>query len=245
METLPQARPGRTGRRREVGEDTRVDQQAGHRKTSMARTTADHPSGFTRRLKEIDLFFQRRDPVHQTMRRTVKRFEKAGIVYALVGGMALNAHRYRRTTEDVDFLLTEAGLEAFRQRFVGKDYDVVPDRPRRFVDRSNQCKIDILVTGRFPGSGKPGPIAFPDPAQVSEVIDKYAVVNLPTLIELKLAAHRWRDFADVVELIRIGQLDETFLAKLHPAVHQDFIECLEEKRREEEYEAREKDEPEP
>ena len=53
-----------------------------------------------------------------------------------------------------------------------------------------------------------------------------------------MAARRWRDFADVVELIRVHNLDETYLEKIHPAVHRDFIECLEEKRREEEYEAR-------
>jgi len=40
-------------------------------------------------------------------------------------------------------------------------------------------------------------------------------------------------------MIRVHQLDEAFLKQIHPAVHRDFIECLEEKRREEEYEARE------
>jgi hypothetical protein len=34
-------------------------------------------------------------------------------------------------------------------------------------------------------------------------------------------------------------LDESFLPQLHPSVHQDFIECLEQKRREDEYNARE------
>jgi signal transduction histidine kinase/DNA-binding response OmpR family regulator len=40
---------------------------------------------FTERLKEIDMFFQRRDPVHQTLRRTARRLEKAGIPYAICG----------------------------------------------------------------------------------------------------------------------------------------------------------------
>ena len=31
---------------------------------------------------------------------------------------------------------------------------------------------------------------------------------------------------------------ESFQARLHPAVHRDYLECLEEKRREDEYEAR-------
>ena len=185
------------------------------------------------------MFFQKRDPVHQTMRRLARRLEKAGIPYAIMGGMALNAHRYQRTTKDVDFLLTEEGFQQFCAKFVSKQYQRVPGRPRRFVDRTSSVTIDILVTGRFPGTGKPGPIAFPDPAAVSEEIDKHSFVNLVTLVVLKLAARRWRDFADVVELIRFNDLDERFLPKLHPSVHEDFTECLEEKRREDEYEARE------
>jgi hypothetical protein len=153
--------------------------------------------------------------------------------------MALNAHRYLRTTGDVDFLLTPQGFEEFRKRFVGKNYEAIPGRPRRFVDRTNKVAIDILVTGLFPGTGKPGPIAFPDPTDVSQIIDKHRVVDLPTLIQLKLAARRHRDFGDVVELIRIHNLDESFRQKLHESLRRDFIECLEEKRREEECEARE------
>jgi hypothetical protein len=42
----------------------------------------------------------------------------------------------------------------------------------------------------------------------------------------------------VVSLICIHNLDESFRERLHLSVRQDFIECLEEKRREEEYEAR-------
>ena len=57
-------------------------------------------------LKEIDRFFQGKDQVHQTMRRLVRRLQRAGIPYAVVGGMAVFFHHYRRTTNDVDVLLT-------------------------------------------------------------------------------------------------------------------------------------------
>jgi hypothetical protein len=196
------------------------------------------PFDFWERLKEIDMFFQKNDPVHKSMRRIVKKLEKAGIAYAVVGGMAVNAHGYRRTTDDLDLLLTSEGLEEFRKRFVPKDYEGVPRRPRRFTDRTNEVLIDFLVTGLYPGSGQPGPIAYPDPVAVQEVVDDVRVLNLPTLIQLKLAARRYQDFADVVALIRANQLDEAFAGNLHPSVRRDYIECLEEKRREDEYEAR-------
>jgi hypothetical protein len=57
-------------------------------------------------------------------------------------------------------------------------------------------------------------------------------------VQLKLAARRHRDFGDVVELIRFNDLDKAFSARLHQSVRRDYIECLEEKHREDEYEAR-------
>ena len=109
----------------------------------------------------------------------------------------------------------------------------------RALGMKPEVAVDVLVTGLFPGSGKPGPIAYPAPGNVSERIDKINVVDFVTLIQLKLAAHRHQDFGDVVALIRIHNLNENFSERLHPSVRRDFIECLDEKRREDEYEARE------
>jgi hypothetical protein len=203
------------------------------------RAPTREPFDFWHRLKEIDMFFEGRGREHTTLRRLVKRLEKANIPYALMGGMAVNAHRHERTTKDVDVLLTPEGVAEFCLRFVPKNYERVPKRARRFVDRLNRVSIDVLVTGHFPGSGKRGPIAFPDPAAVSQLIKDVRVVDLRTLIELKLAARRHQDFADVVNLIRVHDLDESFADRLHPTLRRDYIECLEEKRREDEYEAQE------
>lgn len=199
--------------------------------------------GFTARIRDIDMFFQGNDPVHRTMRRVAGKLEEAGIPYAIIGGMAVNAHRYVRTTGDVDFLLTAEGYRAFVELFVSRDFQKMPDRPRRFLDPETDATFDVLITGRFPGSGRPGPIAFPNPADSAERLDGRWVIGLAKLIELKLAARRHRDFGDVVELIRIHNLDESYLSQIHPSLAPDFIECLEEKRREDEYEARENDEP--
>jgi hypothetical protein len=192
---------------------------------------------FAERLREIDMFFQGTDRVHQTMRRVAAQLDAAGISYAIVGGMAVNAHRHERTTKDINFLLSAEGFAAFRQLTSGA-FDPAPGRPRRFLDRSNGVAFDILVTGQFPGSGQPGPIAFPDPTAVAQLIGDLRVVDLATLVQLKLAAGRYQDFADVVNLIRANSLDEAFQLRLAPSVRADFIECIDEMRREDEYEAR-------
>ncbi len=72
-----------------------------------------------------------------------------------------NAHRAQRTTRDVDVLLTQEGFEHFQQAYVDSDYDRADSRPRWFVDRRNGVTVDVLISGRFPDSGRPGPIAFP------------------------------------------------------------------------------------
>lgn len=196
------------------------------------------PVSVWNRIKEVDMFFQKNAPVHNTMRRVVKQLAKAKIPYAIVGGMAVNAHGHQRTTDDLDVLLTAEGLAEFRKRFVPKHYDTHPRLSRRFTDRKNEVTIDFLLAGLYPGNGQPGPISFPDPAVVSQTIEEMQVLDLATLIQLKLAARRHQDFADVVSLIRVQQLEESFAERLHPSVRGDYIECLEEKCREDEYQAR-------
>jgi hypothetical protein len=184
---------------------------------------------------------QGKDPASVSMRRLVKKLEKAKIPHAVMGGMAVYVHGYHRFTDDVDILVTPEGLRAFRERYVPKDYEQVQGRTRKFVDRVNGVSVDLLVTGGIPGI--PGfrqqtPIRFPDPLTVREKIDQTYFINLVTLIQLKLAAFRPRDYADVVDLIRANNLDESFLDRLHPSVHADFLEALAHCRREDEYEER-------
>ena len=184
------------------------------------------------------MFFEHRDPVHKAMQRLVRRLRRARIPYAIMGAMAVNAHRAERTTKDVDVLLTLRGLERFCKEFVNKFYESVSGHPRRFIERRSGVRVDVLVTGLFPGRGEPKAFAFPDPIEASEEIKKIRVLTLPQLIQLKLAAGRYRDFGDVVSLINMNHLDEAFLDQLHASVRRDFIECLDEKRREDEYIAR-------
>lgn len=184
------------------------------------------------------MFFQGNDAVHQTMRRLATALDRSGIAYAIIGGMAVNAHGHSRTTKDVDLLLAADGFATFKQLVATGEFEPVPGRSRRFKDPFTGVTFDILLSGQFPGSGEPGPVAFPHPTAVAHEVDSLRVVDLPTLVQLKLAARRYQDFADVVSLIRENALDESFTQRLHPSVRTDYRTCLDEKRREDEYEAR-------
>ncbi|MCI0460012.1 MAG: hypothetical protein L0Z62_23925 [Gemmataceae bacterium] len=194
---------------------------------------------FTERLKEIGRFFAGRSAVHHTLFRLAKRLEEGGIPYAVTGGMAVNAHGHHQTTDDVDVLLSAEGLTEFRGRFA-EAYDATPLRGgRRWLDRVNRVPVDVVVAGACPGERTAEAVRYPDPATVAEAIEGVCYLPLRWLIQVKLAARRHRDLGEVAALIRVHDLDESFLNQLHPSVHQGFIECLEEKRREDEYEARE------
>jgi hypothetical protein len=62
-------------------------------------------------------------------------------------------------------------------------------------------------------------------------------VNLVEMIQRKLAVRRYKNLADVIDLIRSHDLSESYLTNLHPSFHRDFLECLEGKRREDKHEA--------
>ena len=90
-------------------------------------------------------------------------------------------------------------------------------------------RIEFLVTGDYPGDGKPKPVAFPDPEQAGIERDGIRWLNLPALVELKLASGmttpgRLKDLADVQELIRLLRLPADFAEQLQPFVREKYGE---------------------
>lgn len=169
-------------------------------------------------------------PIHKTMRSLARRLSEEGIDYAVAGGMALLLHGYRRETVDVDFLLTADGRNALEDKLVGLGYmQRFPGARNRFRDTATNVEIDLIISGEYPGDGKPKPVAFPNPNQVYVEMDGIRVLTLEKLIELKLASgmtapHRLRDLADVQELIKLKQLDSEFGRQLDPYVQPKYLE---------------------
>jgi hypothetical protein len=174
-------------------------------------------------------FFMGQSRVDKALYQLAERLEAEQIPYAIVGAMALNAHGYRRVTEDVDVLLTADGLARFKARYLGRGYLERFPGSKGLRDTENSVAIDVVLTGDFPGDGKPKPIAFPDPNECAEQGEKVSLVPLNKLVELKLASgmtapHRLKDLADVLELVRALDLPADFEAALHPYVQAKFRE---------------------
>lgn len=182
-------------------------------------------------MLEAGRFFMREDPVHHTLRITSKLAEFE-IPYAVAGGMALVAHGYDRTTVDVNILVTPEGVAKAHEHLVGLGYLPSFEKSKHLRDTVTGVKIEFLITGQYPGDGKPKPVSFPNPSEVAIEIGGIRYLGLPRLIELKLASGmthpgRLKDLADVQELIRVLRLSGAFADQLHPYVQPKFLELWE------------------
>jgi len=175
-------------------------------------------------------FFQGKGMINQTLLRLVADLEKHGIDYNLIGAAALNRHGYQRFTIDIDVLMSPEGLQKFQDELVGLGYrPAFEGAKKKFRSTNENVPVEIIVAGEYPGDGKPKPVRFHDPQENFVVIEGVKTVNLETLINLKLASGmtapgRLKDLADVQELIKIKELDESFAERLNPFVQEKFVE---------------------
>ena len=180
-------------------------------------------------LREGSMFFEEKGGLHLTLQRIVQRLRDLNIPYAVAGGMALFSHGFRRFTEDVDILVTREGLEQLHRELEGLGYVPLFPGSKNLRDADSGVRVEFLVTGDFPGDGKPKPVAFPDPEQAGIERDGIRWLNLPALVELKLASGmtapgRLKDLADVQELIRLLHLPADFAEQLQPFVREKYGE---------------------
>jgi hypothetical protein len=180
-------------------------------------------------LEEAEAYFMGEGGVHGAAAAIAERLTEAGIDYAIAGAIALGEHGFKRLTVDVDVLIRREGLERFKAQWLGRGYLEVRPGGKAVRDTINKVKIDFLVSGDFPGDGKPKPVAFPDPRHAAIAGGRYRVVSLPRLVEMKLASgmtapHRLQDLADVLRLIKAAALPRDFAAQIDPYVRGKFEE---------------------
>ncbi|MEA2239062.1 MAG: hypothetical protein QOC81_3786 [Thermoanaerobaculia bacterium] len=179
--------------------------------------------------QEIDGFFMGTDRVWETMTHAARRLEDAGIEYAVIGGMALTLHGFARPTADVDILVSRAGLDRVHLELAGRGFLPSFSGARKSLrDTTTGVKVDFITTGEYPGDGKPKAVVFPDPATTSTDRLGYKVIELPRLIELKLASGltnplRLRDLADVQDLISALNLPRNLADNIDSSVRDEYL----------------------
>jgi hypothetical protein len=180
-------------------------------------------------LDEGGRLFMGEGEVNRSLRRITNRLNELGIPYAVAGGMALIVHGFRRFTEDIDIVVSQAGLDKIHEHLDGRGWVRPFSTSKNLRDADNGVRIEFLVAGGYPGDGKPKPVAFPAPESVAEDHQGIKYINLPTFVAMKLASgmtnpNRGKDLIDVEQLIQSLPLGREFAERLHPYVQPKFLE---------------------
>jgi len=135
-----------------------------------------------------------------------KRMAELGVSHVLIGGMAVGAHGYPRPTKDVDFLV---GEEAFEHH--GSIVTLQAGLPIAV----GKVAIDMVSLGSKERSICKRFLRLPTEGVVP-------IIPIEALVYMKLHAGRQRDRGDVVELIKVGAVDDkkmsAFLRKNAPSL---------------------------
>jgi hypothetical protein len=125
----------------------------------------------------------------------------------VAGGWAVWRHGYlSRVTQDVDIVVAAAQVDELLRVAAVSGFDVPAIPPGlwpKLVHKESGINVDILPEGARPGTRtSPAPTTIPHPSRLGATGQRLTYIDLPGLIELKLAAGRARDESDVVELLR-------------------------------------------
>ncbi len=123
-----------------------------------------------------------------------RKLREAGIPHALAGGLAVGAHGYPRTTDDVDFLV---GDEAFLHHAGGLVTLKVP------LIAVGHVRIDLVSIEPSKEEQEQLRPAIETPPESQQI----PIVPLTALVYMKLKASRQKDIADLVELLKRGKID--------------------------------------
>ena len=172
------------------------------------------------------------EKVKERLRRATRALDAAGVPYAVVGGNAVAEWVARidedavRNTKDVDILVQRGDFDHVRTALesVGFIYYQVLDIDT-FID-GPQGKpsggIHLLYAGEKVKETDPVPTPL---VTDSERGAAFQVVSLEPLVRMKLVANRDKDRTHVRDMIGLGLIDETWLARF-PTVLSERLKSM-------------------
>ncbi len=163
------------------------------------------------------------EKVKERLKRSTSALERAGVPYAVVGGNAVAEWVGRidedavRNTRDVDILIRREDLPAAKAALEPAGFvycqsfgvDMFLDGP----DGRPTQAVHLLFAGE--------PVRVNDLAITPDVADsergpEFRVVSLQSLVQMKLTAFRLKDRVHLLDLMAVGQIDQTWPARLPP-----------------------------
>jgi len=94
-------------------------------------------------MAEMGSFFEGESKVHRALQTITRKLNELNIPYAVVGGLALFRHGYRRTTDDVGILVTHADLKRIHEKLDGLGYLPLFKKSKHLRDVEQGVRIDF------------------------------------------------------------------------------------------------------
>ncbi len=163
------------------------------------------------------------EKVKERLLRATAALENASILYAVVGGNAVAAWVTRvdeaavRNTQDVDILLRRQDLPdavmaleeaGFVFRHVA-GMDVFLDGP----NAKARDAVHVVFAGE---KVRPHEAAVNPDVMQSEEGDRYRVLSLEALVQIKLTAFRRKDQVHLLDLLDVGLIDQSWTQRYPP-----------------------------
>ncbi len=161
--------------------------------------------------------------VRERLLKATSALNQAGIPYAVAGGNAVASwvasidEGAVRNTRDIDLLVRRADLPAVTAALEGAGF--IPARTfgvtmfLEHADAKPSESVHLLFAGEKARDDYP--LSSPDVVTVDDPAG-YRVLQLEALVRMKLLANRRKDQVHVQDMIGVGLIDQTWLAKLPP-----------------------------
>lgn len=156
-------------------------------------------------------------------RKAVRQVD--GAYACFIGGLAVQEHGYVRWTDDVDVVVDAAHYSEVMEKMRELGFIITPDG--NLQNRDTGAKVDILKEGVTLHNAR---MALPHPRDLGPYL---GFATVPSIVRLKLDAHRRQDLADVVRIMytHLNEID-AICAALPDIYRKEFLELADEARRE-------------
>jgi hypothetical protein len=173
------------------------------------------------------------EQVRQRLLRASAALRAGGVAYAVVGGNAVAAwvatvdRAAVRNTQDVDVLIRRSDLDAAKRALeaAGFVYRKAAGLDL-FLDGSNASPRDavhVVFAGEMVRAGEAA--ANPDVGESTD-FGAFRVLNLESLVRIKLTAFRRKDQVHLTDLIGIGLIDASWPARFPPVLAERLQQLL-------------------
>ena len=175
------------------------------------------------------------EKVRERLLRAAAALNRAAVPYAIIGGNAVAAWVSRvdesavRNTQDVDVLIARAHWEAARRALAAAGFV-----HRRIAMLGQSMGMDVFLDGPDARARDAIHIVFasekvraenllpaPDVAE-SEAVEHFRLITLEALVRMKLTSYRDKDRTHLRDLIEVGLVDASWLARV-PDVLQERL----------------------